>query len=179
MVVLGVLWILAYYLITLSRGNTTYNQTKCFETVTYHYSNPRVTGHSVLHYTYKNDHFRTATFNLSCLHEHENNTAIHIEKVQWILPSTMDEYCIESFETDFGHCSSSCQCDCCEVPENVCTIKQTGNHLHCNHRQECQLTLESQFLESCPGREYGCDNQKCHSRWAQVFYSCHKVDQSK
>ena len=166
-----------FYPMTDCSESIIYDQAKCFQTVTYYHSNPEVTGRGTLYYTYKNDNFKIAKFNLSCLYNLNSNAVIQIESVQLLLPATIEDYCLEASRTDFDECPSVSPCDCCEVPESICTNLYTRNYSYCNGRQECELYVRSSFLVNCSGREYGCDKEKCHSRWARVSYTCREVDQ--
>ena len=144
--------------------------TKCFKTVQYYRSNSMVTGNSKLYLTYQNDYFKNTTFHLDC-----NGTGlIQIDRVYLMLPTTEEGYCLEAAETD-KKCPSSSPCECCRIPKKTCHYEVTNKYASCYGRETCDLDIMSEFLEDCPGRKYDCANQKCHSRWAEVIYSCYPI----
>ena len=163
----------------LSSKISTYVQTQCFQTVTHSHTNPWISGKSHLYYTYKNEDFKTVTFHMSCSDE-KYNSFIVIESVQWLLPASMEDYCPEANGTDYNACSSVHPCYCCEIPEKLCSVDAMHARYisQCNATQDCVIYVQSRFLDNCPGREYDCDKEKCHSRWARLSYSCQPLDQS-
>ena len=147
----------------------------CFNTAMYYYSNRETGGMGKLYFSYKNDDFRHITFNLDCKVSGKLTYIIRVEQVNLMLPATMQEFCVESSYTSFTECKYNNKCTCCEKPRSVCQRSAYPAYDECNGKANCQLTVASEFLEDCPGREYECEHRKCHSRWAEVIYRCEPV----
>ena len=162
----------ACFIIT-SGSESNHYLTKCFQTVTHFHSNPEVTKN--VQYTYRNHEYSTVTFTLSC---HGNNSHIHLASVQLSLPARNEDYCLDATNTSFEKCRISSQCHCCGQPVHRCYKAVSDKYKpHCEGNRQCTIAVQSAFLEDCPGREYRCE-ERCHSRWAEVFYSCQLVQQS-
>ena len=157
-----------------SKNASSHNLTKCFHTVTHYHSNPSVSKSSRLGYTYKNKEFSNATFELIC----ENDTTIYLELVKLSLPAREEDFCLESKYSNYTTCKQEHQCDCCELPNERCSKTVTERYeKECNKSKNCTIEISSDFLKDCPGREYSC-GKRCHSRWAEVIYSCNFIDEA-
>ena len=144
--------------------------TECFHTVTHYHSNPEVSQKSLPDFTYWNEENVNITFNISCNNDDVN---IHLESVNLSLPAGDEDYCLESKNSSYKLCREENQCDCCDVPDKRCYKLVTDKYReYCDgNNTHCHITVQSDFLDDCPGREYDC-GQRCHSRWTEVSYSC-------
>ena len=105
-------------------------------------------------------------FHLDCAKNH----TIQVESVFWLLPTKAHHYCLDA---DSKQCSRLSPCDCCTMPSNPCGLESKSHgRKSCNGMQHCTLTMEDQYVNICPGREYDCDREICNSRWARVLYRC-------
>ena len=147
------------------------SELQCFETVKHYFSNPKITGEIYPIYSFKNDDFVQMQLSLSC----PGMNFVEIVSIALSLPVSYDtSYCVESQRTDFSQCSQMKQCNCCEIPQDRCSHYENVTEFArgCYMLQNCTITVWSKFLFNCPGRMYGCENKKCHSRWVEVNYIC-------
>ena len=152
-----------------------YRETQCFNTVTHYSSGAGVAGKSTQYFTYKNDHFFYRTFDLDCSGNQSDPSYIQLDSIQLLLPTKLQTYCLEKHKTNSTVCKISSQCECCENLDQICSVEtedMTEYRRLCDGQTSCSITVSSAFLEVCPGREYECHNERCHSRWAEVTYSC-------
>ena len=153
---------------------------ECFNTVKFSNSNPQVTGSSEVGLQYSNDNFHFLVIPLTCM---DLDLYVDISSIKLSLPKSDShkDYCKDSLGQKHPQCSDSKNpCNCCKVPEKRCTKEvelSTENFDSCVNKQKCNITVKSEFLEECSGREYPCENKKCHSRWVDVVYYCRPKDQ--
>ena len=153
--------------------NANYIQTKCFEDVAHYHSNPQITKSTNVMYVYRNNWLRNITFHLTCADGDYEDVWLQVEAVKLILPATETGYCLDSKVTNYNNCAPTSPCNCCKIPVETCQVPLHKYLSSCNGQPQCDLVVSSEFLDDCPGREYDCENEKCHSRWAQVNYTCH------
>ena len=148
----------------------------CFESVTYEYSNSKVTGKRMPSFTYWDDHLINITLYLTCNNTTNGTEVIHIKAVNLILPTNEEEFCLDASSKSSGGCPTGSQCTCCQMPKRRCKVSYHGNVSVCNGKTECLLNISSMFLYTCSTHDFECRHKSCHSRWAQVIYTCEAVD---
>ena len=167
------IYLSSFVFISLTMEAQKIDETKCFNKTMHYFSNPEITGRSKLYINYKNDDFTNVQLNLKCNKEQPLRSNIKVEDVFLVLPVYEKDLCLESQETSFRTCNYYSQCECCLQPATICRRPVQQLDLGaCNGNSSCTLEVKSAFLEDCPGREYDCEKKKCHSRWAQVIYTC-------
>ena len=123
------------------------NEAKCFETVEHYYSNPEVTGDNRWEYHFKNSNFKDIKFSLQC---HIDNSVrvrlIEVQSVVLMLPARFEDYCVDGHQTNYEQCTSESPCSCCSQPKSTCKVVSQKNYTYCNQRQQCNLTVKSEFL---------------------------------
>ena len=145
-----------------------HTETKCFQTVKYYYSNPEITDRNDYLLVYKNQEFVNISFCASC----DEDMEVQIELIQLSIPLREEDYCLQNQHFSYRDCNVENQCDCCDISDR-CHKNVTERYKQfCAQSSNCSFVVQSEFLHDCPGRNYNCSGEKCHSRWVEVSYSC-------
>ena len=146
--------------------------TKCFRTVKYYNSNEAASAKHETLLVFRNDDYLYVPLRLTC----NNDLMVHLKSIQLSLPGNIRDYCLESKHSNQTMCREKDPCDCCEVPHSRCYKNVTERYrTFCVENSTCNLNIQSEFLKDCIGRQYNCDNEKCHSRWVEVSYICSPI----